>query len=285
MTARFDPAVGRYMYVTIHDVEYRIYFEEHGTGTPLVMQHTAGADGRQWRHIVNDTELAKDFRLIAYDLPFHGKSLPPTNVVWWDHEYRLEREWLMDAVVAICEALELDRPIYMGSSIGGHLAVDLARYRPEHFRAVVGLEASHATPGGYTDWLYHPAISNDSKAALMMGLMSATAPEPYRRETAFVYSQGWPQAFKGDIYYYCVDHDLTDEARNIDTSACEVHLLTGSYDYATPPAASKALADDIPGATFEEMFGLGHFPMCEDPEAFLRYVRPVLTDLRRRLGG
>ena len=281
---QFDRAVGRYVYVEIHGVEYRMYFEEHGTGIPLVMQHTAGADARQWRHVLEDIGLAEYFRLIAYDLPYHGKSIPPTTVDWWAREYRLEREWVMDAVVSFSQALRLHRPVYMGSSIGGHLAVDLARYRPEHFRAVVGLEASHATPGGYVDWLHHPAVSNDSKAAVMAGVMSPTAPEAYRRETSFVYSQGWPRAFKGDIYYYCVDHDLTDEARNIDTSICEVHLLTGSYDYATPPAASQALAADIEGATFLEMEGLGHFPMSEDPDRFLEYLRPVLAGIRERLG-
>ena len=280
--------VGRYVYVDVHDVEYRVYFEERGPvgggGIPLLLQHTAGADGRQWRHVLDDAELATHFRLIAYDLPYHGKSLPPDGVRWWAEEYRLEREWLMDAVVALSQALGLDRPVYMGSSIGGHLAVDLARYRPEHFRAVIGLEASHATPGGYVDWLHHPAVSNDSKAALMAGIMSPEAPEAYRRETSFVYSQGWPRAFKGDIYYYCVDHDLTDEAHNIDTTICEVHVLNGSYDYATPPAAGQALADDIKGATFEEMVGLGHFPMSEDPERFLGYIRPVLAGIRARLG-
>lgn len=285
-TGTFDHAVGRYVYVDIRGVEHRMYFEEHGPadGIPLILQHTAGADGRQWRHVLEDTGLAQHYRMIAYDLPYHGKSVPPVGVAWWSREYRLEREWLMDTVVAFCQALGLHRPVYMGSSIGGHLAADLARYRPEHFRAVIGLEASHATPGGYVDWLHHPMISNDSKASVMAGVMSPHAPEAYRRETSFVYSQGWPAAFKGDIYYYCVDHDLTDEAHRIDTSLCEVHLLTGSYDYGTPPSASKALADDIKGATFAEMEGLGHFPMSEDPERFLGYVRPVLAGIRERLG-
>jgi pimeloyl-ACP methyl ester carboxylesterase len=285
---QLSKAVGRYVYVEVHGVEYRMYFEEHGpadgSGIPLVLQHTAGADGRQWRHVLEDTELARHFRVIAYDLPYHGKSLPPEGLAWWAREYRLEREWLMDTVVAFSEALGLVRPVYMGSSIGGHLAADLARYRPEHFRAVIGLEAGHATPGGYVDWLHHPAVSNDSKASVMAGVMSPQAPEAYRRETSFVYSQGWPRAFKGDIYYYCVDHDLTDEAHNIDTTICEVHLLNGSYDYGTPPAAGRALADDIKGASFQEMEGLGHFPMSEDPQRFLGYIRPVLTGIRERLG-
>ncbi len=282
--ARFDHAVGRYVYVDLDGLTYRMYFEEHGQGIPLLLQHTAGADARQWRHVLEDTGLAEHFRMIAYDLPYHGKSVPPAGKAWWAEEYRLTRDTLMDTVVAFSQALELDRPVYMGSSIGGHLAGDLARYRPEHFRAVIGLEAGLASPGGYLDWWYHPKISNESKASMMMGVMSPIAPEEFRRETAFVYSQGWPQAFKGDIYYYCVDHDLTDEARNIDTSRCEVHILNGEYDYGTPPSAGAALAAEIKGSTFQEMKGLGHFPMSEDPERFLEVIRPVLDGIRTRSG-
>ena len=89
---RFDAAVGRYVYVDIRGIEHRMYFEEHGPaaggGIPLLLQHTAGADGRQWRHVLEDAGLAEHFRLIAYDLPYHGKSLPPVGVAWWAREYR-----------------------------------------------------------------------------------------------------------------------------------------------------------------------------------------------------
>jgi hypothetical protein len=50
--ARFDAAVGRYIYLPIDGIEYRVYFEETGTGIPLLLQHTAGTDGRQWRHLL-----------------------------------------------------------------------------------------------------------------------------------------------------------------------------------------------------------------------------------------
>ena len=36
---------------------------------------TAGSDSRQWRHLLEDRELQKKFRMIAYDLPFHGHRL------------------------------------------------------------------------------------------------------------------------------------------------------------------------------------------------------------------
>src|SRR5437660_7292439 len=124
--------------------------------------------------------------------------------------------------------------------------------------------------------MWHPRVSNEFKAMLMYGLTSPAAPEALRRETAFVYSQGAPPTFKGDLYYWQTDHDLRGKADSIDTTKCEVHLLTGEYDWATQPAMSEALAGDIPGATYQTMRGLGHFPMSEDPELFLAYIRPVL---------
>jgi pimeloyl-ACP methyl ester carboxylesterase len=277
--ARFDSATGRYLYLTIDDVEYRVYFEENGSGIPLLLQHTAGADGRQWRHLLEDAALASDFRLIAYDLPYHGKSLPPSELEWWKQEYRLTRDFLMKVPVTLSRELGLSRPVYMGSSIGGHLAVDLARYYPDEFRAVIGLEAALSTPGGYLDIWYHPRISNDFKASVMYGLMSPTSPESLRRETAWVYSQGAPPVFKGDLYYFSVDHDLTRTAHEIDTEKTPVYLLTGEYDWAATPAMSEALAKEIKGAHYRTMERLGHFPMSEHPERFLEYVRPVLDEI------
>ena len=277
--ARFDSALGRYVYVDIEDVEYRVYFEENGEGTPLLLQHTAGADGRQWRHVLEDPELASLFRMIAYDLPFHGKSVPPTSERWWEQEYRLTRSFLEAVPVTLKDALGLEQPIYMGSSIGGHLAVDLALDHPDEFSAVVGLEAATYTPGGFTSEFHHPEISNDYKAHAMYGLMSPTSPEKYRRETVFVYSQGAPAAFKGDLYYYSVDHDVRQSAPNVDTDKVAVAILNGEYDWSGTPERGHELAELIPGATYQTMEGLGHFPMSEDPERFLEIIRPVLMRL------
>jgi pimeloyl-ACP methyl ester carboxylesterase len=274
--------VGRYIYIEVDDVEYRVYFEETGQGIPLLCQHTAGSDGRQYRHMLEDEEVARDYRIIAYDLPYHGKSVPPVEVKWWQEEYRLEKDFFMKFVIAFSRALELDRPVFMGSSMGGHLAPDLALHHPDEFRAVIGLESAISTPGFYMDWFYHPRISNDFKASLMYGLMSPTSPEPLRRETAWCYSQGAPVAFKGDLYYYCIDHDLTGQAQNIDTSKIDVHLLTGEYDFASPPFMSQMLADEIEGSSYEEMKGLGHFPMCEDYETFRKYLMPVLDKIKAK---
>src|SRR6185437_16929249 len=135
--ARFDSPVGRYVHLELEGRGYRVYFEEAGEGIPLLLQHTAGAHGSQWRHLFEVPEITSRFRLIAYDLPFHGKSLPPLGLHWWAEEYRLSTQFAMSVPVALARELELDQPVFMGCSIGGLLALDLARYHGDVFRAVI----------------------------------------------------------------------------------------------------------------------------------------------------
>ena len=278
-----DSAVGRYRYVRIQGIQYRVYYEEAGQGIPLVLQHTAGSDGRQWRHLLEDRELQRHFRMIAYDLPYHGKSLPPTGVDWWAREYRLTTELVMDSVVAICHALDLERPVYMGCSVGGYLAPDLALYRPDEFRAVIGVNSGPGDgQGGPAPSLGLARQTNSYLGARMYSITSSTAPEPYRRETGWVYSQGGPDVFAGDLYYYSVDHDLTGgKAKGIDTSKIGVHFLTGEFDPTVAgPAGTEALVADIPGCTYDVIKGGSHFVMCDNYPLFRQYLVSVLDRIR-----
>jgi hypothetical protein len=49
-----EPIVGRYLHLALDGRPHRVYFEEAGEGPPLVCLHTAGADGRQFRHLMTD---------------------------------------------------------------------------------------------------------------------------------------------------------------------------------------------------------------------------------------
>ncbi|MGH7823297.1 MAG: alpha/beta fold hydrolase [Candidatus Binatia bacterium] len=280
--ARFANVTGRYVYLPVDGVEYRVYFEESGAGIPMILQHTAGADGRQWRHLLEDEEIAANFRMIAHDLPYHGKSLPPAGVEWWKREYRLTQDFFMKFVVALSRELGLERPVYMGCSMGGHLAGDLALHHPGEFRAVIGIEGALASKGtdSILPWFHHPRLGNDSKPSLMYTLMAPQSPEAAKQETIWVYSQGAPAVFKGDLHYYSLEHDLTGKARSIDTRKVAVYLLGGEYDWSAAPSDVKALADEIEGSVFHEMKEVGHFPMSENPKAFKRYLMPVLERIR-----
>jgi pimeloyl-ACP methyl ester carboxylesterase len=119
-------------------------------------------------------------------------------------------------------------------------------------------------------------VSDDFKGAIMYGLTAPQSPEPLRREVAFAYSQAWPSAFVGDVYFYAYDYDLRDEARYIDTGKVAVHLLSGEYDYSATVAHGLAAHEAIAGSTFTIMKEVGHFPMVENPERFLSYLRPIL---------
>lgn len=80
MMGKFSSVKGQYVYVEVDGIEHKVYFEENGQGIPLVCQHTAGADSRQWRDLLEDSNITQNFRVIAYDLPRHGKSDP--LMVW-----------------------------------------------------------------------------------------------------------------------------------------------------------------------------------------------------------
>ena len=275
---QIDMPVGRYVHLDLGGFDHRIYFEEAGEGIPVLMQHTAGCHGSQWRHLFEMPEITSRFRLIAYDLPCHGKSIPPVEKDWWEQTYNLEGEFLRSIPVKLAEVLQLDEPIFMGCSVGGLLALDLALRHPDVFRAVISVEGALRI-GGSLDALgdlWHPQISNEYKARLMDGLMSPTSPKAYRKETSFVYASGWPPAFIGDLYYYMQDYDLTDQAHEIDTNQVGVHILSGEYDYSGTSELGKAASDAIKGSSWAEMKGVGHFPMSENPEAFKRYLLPIL---------
>ena len=280
--ARFEPITGKYVYVEVHGIEYRVYFEENGNGIPLVCQHTAGSDGRQWRHVLNDAEITSRYRVIAPDLPYHAKSLPPESIEWWKEEYTLTKSFFIDFLVQFNRALGLEKPVYFGCSMGGHLAVDLALECPDEFRAVIGAEAAFSGQGSATmKWWHHPRISDDFRAAAMLSMTAPSSPEKYRREIAWEYSQSAPPVFRGDLYYYFVEHDLTGKAQQIDTSRIPVYLITGEYDPATSPEDTRWLAEQIKGAKFTEMKGLGHFGMCENFEVFKRYLMPILDEIAK----
>jgi pimeloyl-ACP methyl ester carboxylesterase len=280
MATQFEPIIGRYLTLTLGGRAHRVYFEEAGQGIPLVCLHTAGADGRQFRHLMVDEEITRHFRLLAFDMPWHGKSLPPEG--WQNEDYRLTMAGYTEMIVAFCRALELDRPVAMGCSIGGRIVLNLAIEHAAMFRALIGLEsADYQAPWYDTEWLNRPDVhGGEVCAALVSGLIAPHSPETARHETLWMYKQGGPGVFKGDLYFYRVDGDLRGKVSGIDTRVCPLYLLTGEYDFSCTPEDTQRTAAQIAGAEVTVMRELGHFPMSEDPQRFRRYILPVLEKIR-----
>ena len=282
MTARLEPIVGRYMSLSLGGREHRLYFEEAGRGIPLVCLHTAGADGRQYRHLMNDAAVTQHFRVLAFDMPWHGKSLPPVG--FEREDYVLTTKSYTEMIVAFCDALDLVSPVVMGCSIGGRIVLNLAIEHPARFGALIGLEAADFQEGWYdTSWLNRADVhGGEICAALVSGLIAPQSPDPSRHETLWMYKQSGPGVFKGDLYFYRVDGDLRPRINQIDTSVCPLYLLTGEYDFSCAPEDTRRTVQSIVGSVdVTVMKELGHFPMSENPARFREYILPVLDKIRR----
>ncbi len=276
---RFEPIVGRYLTVPIMGADCRVYVEEAGSGIPLVCLHTAGADGRQFRHLMCDEAVTSRYRVLAFDMPWHGKSYPPVG--WQDCEYQLTTERYVETVRAFCKAMALDRPVVMGCSIGGRIVLQLAHAHGPEFRALIGLEAAdHQQPWYDTAWLHRGDVhGGEVCAALVSGLIAPQSPAQHRHETLWQYMQGGPGVFKGDLYFYRVDSDLRGKLAGIDTRRCPLYLLTGEYDFSCTPEDTLRTAQSIPGTRVTVMKEVGHFPMSENPARFREYLLPVLEEI------
>jgi pimeloyl-ACP methyl ester carboxylesterase len=282
MNTSIEPIVGRYARIDIQGRPCRVYFEEAGSGIPLVCLHTAGADSRQYRHMMCDDAITSRFRVLAFDMPWHGKSYPPDGA--YGQEYRLTTRLYVDTVMSFCAALGLDRPALIGCSIGGRIVLQLAHEHGPRFRALIGVEAAdHQEPWYDTAWLHRGDVhGGEVCAALVSGLVAPQSPARYRDETLWQYMQGGPGVFRGDLHFYREDSDLRGRLGGIDTAACPLYLLTGEYDFSCTPDDTLRTARAIPGAQATIMREVGHFPMSENPAQFRRYLLPVLDEIAAR---
>jgi pimeloyl-ACP methyl ester carboxylesterase len=277
-----EPITGHYARLAIDGQPHRLYFEEAGQGIPLLCLHTAGSDSRQYRAVLNDAEITRHFRVIAFDMPWHGKSSPPPG--WEKSDYQLTTARYTDLIMTVARALGLEKPVVMGCSIGGRIVLDLALKHPRELRALIGLQSAAYVERYYDSaWLNHAEVhGGQACGAVAWGLMSPLSPEPERWETAWHYMQGGPGVFTGDLHFYQVEGDIRGRIGAIDTTACPLYMLTGEYDYSASPRDTEMAAARIKGAKVTIMKGLGHFPMSENPQAFLGYLRPVLEEIRSR---
>jgi hypothetical protein len=242
----------------IEGSSYRVFFEEAGEGIPLLCLHTAGADSRQYRHLMTDEAITKHFRVIrvrpavprplesarsvvAREIPAHDQGvsrLHPRRVAG-ARTRSPGRRRLLDG--------RRDRP-----QAGGRLSAGAARDHRARELSVCS--------GSLHDFLHHPAIHGGELAAsYTYGLCAPQSPESSARENWWYYSQAGPGVYAGDVHFYSIDWDGREAIKTIDTSVCKVSLLTGEYDYSCTPDMTRQVAAAIPGARLVIMKGIGHF--------------------------
>ncbi len=268
---------GGYVPVTADGTSYQIYYETAGTGRDVLCMHTAGSDGRQFHGLMADERITRGHRLVSFDLPWHGKSPPPEGAV--PGSWRLNTDLYVDLIMGFIAAAGLDQPIALGASMSGEICLELAYRHPEAFSGIVACEACEKIERRQTAWAAHPQVNQALFVPEWIRALSAPqSPAEYQEQITWHYGQGGPAVFYGDIAFYSGDWDASERVHRIDTNRCRLFMLTGEYDYSCTTEMSQATAAKIPGARFQPMPGIGHFPFAENPRLFAEYLLPVLKE-------
>jgi esterase len=117
---------------SVHVNGVRLYYEEHGSGAPILCVHGAGSSALVWADAVE--KLARLGRVIAYDRRGCARSERPEP-----YERTSVAEHADDAA-ALLDALAATPAVVIGRSYGGTVAIDLALRYPDRVRALVLLE-------------------------------------------------------------------------------------------------------------------------------------------------
>ena len=274
---------GRYAMVDVAGTPHRYYYEKAGTGKlPVIFLHTAGADSRQYLWQMADVELARRFRLFAPDLPYHGRSMPPE--AWDGGPYYLTAARYREWVAAFIEQVVGGPALLIGGSMGAAIALVMAADRPDLTRAVIAVEPPFRSPGRRNAFQDHVAVhAGLHNSAFIRGLMSPTSPLAERRAASWIYTQGAPGVYRGDLAFYSDEFDGSLVGPRIDAARTPVALLSGVYDFSATPEDGAKLARHIPGALHLIMERLGHFPTTEHPAMFRPWLLQALDHVSARL--
>ncbi|ACZ92000.1 alpha/beta fold hydrolase [Streptosporangium roseum] len=193
-----------------------LYFEEHGSGEPLVLLHGGIGAGEMFAPIL--PALAERRRVILVDLQGHGRTA--------DVDRPLRPELMADDIVALIKHLGLARADMMGYSLGADVALRATVQHPHAVRRLVLV----STPFKRAGW--HPEV------VAAMDRMSAETAEAMKHSPIYeLYSrlaprpQDWPVLIGKIAELKKQDYDWSAEISSITAPAL---LVFGDADAVRP---------------------------------------------------
>jgi proline iminopeptidase len=231
--------------------------------------------------------LREHAQIVYVDLRGQGRSgRPPIETC--------TLEQTADDVAALCGRLGIERPVVLGHSAGGFVALHLAVRHPEVAGGLV-LCSTAPTLEPISDGEPAPALADragpeatEVAARVFGGDMSPATMEEFARLVAPFYAgpahmevplQLFPlSSFNPDVAQHffqnlASQYDLRPRLGEIGVPTL---VVCGAYDWVCPPAASRLLARSIPRAELLMLEDAGHFSFAEEPEWFLDAVAGFL---------
>jgi pimeloyl-[acyl-carrier protein] methyl ester esterase len=256
----------------------RVHVECSGSGTPLVMLHGWGLNLRVFDAL--SLSLSDSCHVLRLDLPGHGKSAWDPRAATLPGHAMLVRDELLARVPAPW--------ILLGWSLGGQVALELAAAEPQRVERLVLIAAtprfvaSHDWPYGMSSTalrLFAQRLTSDRRRTvsefLELQVRGSAAGERVLRElqaALVAHGETGLEALAAGLASLA----QTDLRRRLGAIVQPALVLAGQYDRITPPQASRALAERLPGGRYAEFSRAGHAP-------FLSHARAVATAVREFL--
>jgi len=220
-----------------------------GDGPPLLYLHGSGDPGR-WLPVQG--ELAASHDVIRPDQPGYG---------WSDEDHRIDTvHELAFFYLDLLDELGIDKVSVLGSSLGGWIAADLATIEPHRVAhlVLVGAAGLRVADSGQPDeFVLEPPAAIETDPPTM---------ERYLRNRITTAHLAW------NPYFH--DPKLVHRLHRV---LAPTLVVWGSEDGLVPPAHGHRWTELLPGSRLEVVEGSGHLPHVEQPEAFLKLVRPFLA--------
>lgn len=248
-----------------------IVYEVRGAGDPaLVFIHCWACDRSFWRG--QFAAFAADHTVVALDLPGHGAS------------GRDRREWTLagyaNDVVRVVDALDLERVIVVGHSMGGPVSLLAAARLGERAAGVVCVDALHDAEFEWSEeagrqWI---ARFEEDYEGLMRTAVSGMVPGDKELRDWII-----AQALRADreamlaLLHEFEDFDLAEALSAVDVPVrCVNAAPYGEFALPTAIETNRRYAD------FDAviMDGVGHYLHLERPEEFNRRMRELLAELQ-----
>jgi 3-oxoadipate enol-lactonase len=259
--------------VTVNGTEY--FYEEKGSGFPVVFAHGLTFDRHMWDHQVET--LSSRYRCIAYDFLGHGESAVGRG------EYSLEDE--AENLHALLGQWGASPAHLVGLSMGGMVGMRLALAHPEDVRSLALLDTSAEEEVAELRPQYEALAATQGSAA-------QTAVETV---VLVVFSQGFVQSQPGKVAAYKEQFVASSgEGRALATKAVTRRtsvleriseitvptlVIVGTEDIATMPDKSEHLVERIDGARLETIAGAGHMTPVEQPERISQLLSEFLAEV------
>jgi len=243
----------------------RIWYEDMGSGAPLVLLHAGSGNSALWVHQL-EAFAAAGYRCIAYDRRGHGKT---------EVEPRAEPVAASQDLNLLLQELGLDAIHLLGTAAGGIVAFDFALSHPRRVKRLVVANSI----GGVQDESYL-ALQRRLRPAPQFDALPVDLRElgpTYRASNAFGVER-WLELERASAPRGTAKQPMANRITwaALEKLAMPVLLLTGDADLYAPPPVMDLFARRIPKARSLVIERCGHSAYWEQPELFNRAVLDFL---------